>query len=52
MKYRKFNVTFYVGFKKVGSSQMVSGSEEGLTLEEAKQYCKEKFPGKRCKVEL
>lgn len=52
MKYRKFNISFYDGFKKVGSSQMISSSTEGLTLKEAEEYCKDRFPSRRVKVSV
>ncbi|AUR88227.1 hypothetical protein NVP1111B_33 [Vibrio phage 1.111.B._10N.286.45.E6] len=52
MKHRKFNISFYRGFKKVGSSQMISSSTEGLTLEEAQKYCEEKFPSRKVKVSV
>ena len=51
-KYRKFSVVFYKGFKKVGASSMISGSSEGLTLEEAKEYCRDRFPGRTVKIKV
>lgn len=49
-KHRKFTVTFYEGFKKTGATSMICGSQEGMTLKEAEEYCKDKFPGRRIKV--
>lgn len=51
MKHKAFTVTFFVGFKKVGSSRVVTSNPDGLTIEEMTEYCKDKFPGRIIKVE-